>query len=139
MRRVGGLFSCEASVQTDATAVALAEVVREMHDVQAGGAVAEEELRQARSTLTRGYGRHFETAGQLVRAMADLATYHLPDDTFDRFVPAVEALVPAQISDAAQRYLHPHDATLVVVGDRDKLGASLESLGRPVVDVAPEF
>jgi zinc protease len=138
MRRSGGLFSCDASVQPDATAVALAETVREMRDVGVAGAVSASELDEARASLTRGYARHFETTAQLARAMAQMVTYGLDHDTFDRFVPEVERLTPADIARAATA-LRPDDTTLVVVGDADQVRAPLETLGRPIVDFVPEF
>ena len=139
MRRAGGLFSCDSSVQTDATAVALSEVVKEMRDVAVNGAVSGDELEQAQAALTRGYVKHFETAGQLGRAMAELATYGLPDDNFDRFVPEIERLTPGDITRAAQTSLRPDETSLIVVGDLEQISGELQQLGRPVVEIVPEF
>lgn len=138
-RRVAGTFSCETSVQTDATAQAVADVIGELDDVRRPGAVADDELARAKASLTRGYVRNFESAGQLVRAAAQLATYGLPDDTFDRFVPSIGAIEAGDIQRAALEFVRPDDATIVVVGDATACRASLEQLGRPVVDASPEF
>jgi predicted Zn-dependent peptidase len=113
MRRAGGLFSCDASVQSDAAAVAMSEILRECRDVSVPGAISADELARAQAALTRGYVRHFETAGQLARALVDLATYELPDDTFDRFVPRISALTPDDVSRAAAATLRPADCTMV--------------------------
>ena len=139
MRRAGGLFSCDSSVQADATAVALSEVVREMRDIRVDGAVAFDELDRARASLTRGYVRYFETAAQLARAMADLAVHRLPDDTFDRFVPELERLTVNDITTAARTALRPDDAALIVVGDMDVVGKDKDRLGRPVEQASVEF
>lgn len=139
MRRAGGLFAVESSVQSDATSIALTEVLAELANVRAVESVTAAELRQAQASLTRGYVRHFETSGQLVRALAQLAAYQLPDDTFDRFVPGVEALNEADITDAARRHIHPELAVMVVVGDLEKLEKPLTSLGRSLRIVKPEF
>jgi zinc protease len=139
MRRAGGLFSCDASVQADAAHVAAAEVLREFAMIAEPDAVGRDELDRAQASLTRGYVRHFETAGQLTRALVDLATYRLPDDTFDRFVPAVGALTSADIARAAQTTLRPNDCTIVVVTDLDQHREPLRALGRDVVDVQIEF
>lgn len=139
MRRAGGVFSCDASVQTDATAVALSEILREMRDVCVDGSVSAAELEQAKAALTRGYVKHFETAGHLARAMAELSIYALPEDSFDRFVPEIDRLTPDDMAQAARSALHPDQASLVVVGDVTQIRPSLEALGHPVIDVAPEF
>ena len=139
MRRISGMFSCDSSVQADATGTALAEVLREMRAIAGEGAIAFDELDHARASLTRGYVRHFETAPQLARSMAELAAHDLPDDTFDRFVPEIEKLTVQDLTTAARTTLHPDDAALVVVGDLEVVGKGLEALGRPVTEVTPEF
>lgn len=137
-RRLAGSFSCDTSVQSDATADAVSDVLQEFERV-GREAVAEEELAAARASLTRGYVRNFETVGQIARAAAQLAIYELPDDTFDRFVPAIEAVGRDDVQAAASTCVRPDDATVVVVGDAASCLAPLERIGRPVEAVVPEF
>lgn len=137
-RRLAGSFSCSTSVQSDATADAVADVLREFDAVR-HAAVADDELAAARASLTRGYVRSFETAGQVARAASQLAVHGLPDDTFDRFVPIVEGVDRSAVHAAAVRYVRPEDATVVVVGDAAVCLAALEQIGRPVETVVPEF
>lgn len=139
MRRVGGLFSCDTSVQADATAVAASEILRECREVAGDHAIGADELARAKASLARGYGRQFETAAQLARAMAHLVTYDLDFDAFDRFVPAIGRLTAADVTRAACAALHPDDAAVVVVGDMDRVGKSLEALGRDVIQTQVEF
>ncbi len=138
-RRVAGTFACETSVQADGTAVAVAEILSQFEEIREPGSVLPPELARAKASLTRGYVRHFETEGQLVRAAAQLATYELDDRTFDRFVPLVGAISAADIHSAAAEFVRPADASVVVVGDAASGLASLEALGRPVIPTAPEF
>jgi len=139
MRRVGGTFSCDTSVQSDATADAVREVLREIEGIRADEALGADELAHAKASLTRGYVRHFETAGQIARAIALLVTHDLDAGTYDRFVPTVEALTAGDLSRAAQSALRPDEATVVVAGDLEKLRRPLEALGRDVVQIEPEF
>ena len=139
MRLAGGAFACETSVQASATADAVREVLSEFRLIQADAAIGAEELTAARDSLTRGYVRHFETPAQLVRAISQLVIFGLEQDTYDRFVPLIEAVTPAALEDAARRFLHPDDSTVVVVGDASLVRQGLESLGRDVVLVVPEF
>jgi zinc protease len=138
-RRTAGSFACDASVQADATATAAAEVLREFAAIGEPGAVPAAELERAQATLTRGYVRQFETAEQLLRAAAQLAIHGLPDDTYDRFVPAIEGLTPAAIEAAARRTIQAHASAVVVVGDAASTRPALASLGRPIVEATPEF
>ncbi len=139
MRRAGGVFSCDTSVQVDAAVVAVEEIVRECRDVAVANTITDDELEQARASLTRGYVRHFETASHLARALVELASHDLPDDTFDRFVPAVMALSMDEITRAAQAVLRPDHCAIVVVTDLEKHRKALESLGRTVTETQPEF
>jgi predicted Zn-dependent peptidase len=138
-RRVAGTFACETSVQADQTALAVVEILSEFAAIRVEDAVLPPELSRAKASLTRGYVRHFETEGQLVRAAAQLATYDLDDRTFDRFVPLVSAVTADEIQRAATEHVRPADASIVVVGDAASCLAPLEALGRIVVPTAPAF
>ena len=138
-RRVAGTFACETSVQADRTALAVSEILNEFAAIGQVGAVLPPELGRAKASLTRGYVRHFETEGQLVRAAAQLATYALDDRTFDRFVPLVSAVTAADVQDAAAAHVRPDDSSIIVVGDAANCLGPLEALGRSVVPTTPEF
>jgi predicted Zn-dependent peptidase len=138
LRRVAGTFSCESSVDAGATAEAVSDILDEFAAIRRA-MVPADELAAARAALTRGYVRNFETGGQLARAVAQLATHGLPDGTFDRFVPTVQAMTVEAVHAAAQAHVRPDDATVVVVGDAARTREALAELGRPVVVSVPEF
>jgi predicted Zn-dependent peptidase len=139
MRRRGGSFCCLTGVQSSATALAVSEILSEISAVRSEGAIAAGELDRARAGLTRGYVRQFETTAQLARAAVILVTYELPDDTFDRFVPGVERVTVDDVTAAARQHLHPDRAVVVIVGDEARCHADLETLGRTVRTISPEF
>ena len=91
--------------------------------------MTEEELDIGRAALTRGYARNFETADQVARAATQMALHELPDDYYSTFVPRVLAIDEAEVTAAAERHLHPDRMLTIVVGDRERIGASLEALG----------
>lgn len=139
LQRSAGSFACDTSVQADATAVAVREILNEYRAIREPGAVTVDELALAQDSLTRGYVRHFETAGQLARALVELATYDLPQDTFDRFVPAITAVRPDDLTRGAGAAIQPDASAVVVVGDAATCRPALEALGMPVIDADPEF
>jgi zinc protease len=138
-RRAGGNFACETSVQADATADSVTEILRQFEEIGRDGAVDDIEIDRAKSSLTRGYVRNFETAVQLARASAHLATHDLPASVYDDFVPEIGGVTGADLTAAARRYVRPEDSAVVVVGDAARCREPLEQLGREVVIVAPEF
>lgn len=138
-RRIAGGFACETSVQSDATADTVAEILRQFEAIGQQQAISASELDRAKASLTRGYVRNFETPVQIARAASQLAVHGLPRDVYDAFVPAVSALSAADVAEAARHHVRPADATVVVVGDAERHMASIEAIGRPIAVVAPEF
>ena len=131
----GGAFSCDTAVQADATPLVVQEILSEFGAVGTTRPAVGDELALAKSSLTRGYVRHFETPAHLAHAAARLATFNLPENTFERYVPGVEAVTAADVTAAAVRYVRPADATIVLVGDGTGWRDQLTEFGRPVEEV----
>jgi zinc protease len=138
-RRSCSTFACDTSVQSDATVEAAKDVLAEFEAVRATRPISRDELSRAQRSLTRGYARHFETAAHLVRAAAELARFDLPDDTFDRFVPAVSGLTEADLAAAARECLTPDVATIVIVGDGEICRPQFARALLSVNEVTQEF
>jgi predicted Zn-dependent peptidase len=138
-RTVAGAFACDTSVETDATAAAVADVLGELAAVRSDRPIRDEELARAKSSLTRGYVRHFETPEHLARAASELAIFDLPDETFDLFVDAVSALDESDLLEAARAFLDPDACVIAVVGDRERCRRGLGDLRGDVVETTPVF
>jgi zinc protease len=124
-----GPFSVQTSVQTDATAESVSEILREMREVQDAQPITSRELERAQAALVRGFPRGFETADQIARAVTQLALYHLPDDYFDRYVPRIQAVTQDEVTAAARAHLRLDDVQVVVVGDKRHISDGLAELG----------
>ena len=130
VRRGPGPFVLQAGVQSEATTDAIREAIGELRAIREDRPVSHEELLLGRAALTRGYPRNFETGEQIARAAAQLALYELPDDYFSKFVPTVLGLTEQDVTRAGVTHIHPDRLLTVVVGDREKIGPTLESLGK---------
>jgi len=130
-RRGRAPFALHTSVHTAATADAIRDVYAEIDGLRAARPVTPNELELAKAALTRGYPRNFETAGQVARAVAQLALYGLPDTYFQQFMPNVNAVTGDEVTRVAARYLDPARLTTLVVGDH---AAIAESLSRSIGD-----
>lgn len=135
LRRGLGPFVLQTSVQTEVTAAAIRESLRELEDVRGSRPPARDEIALARASITRGYPRGFETAQQVARGVAQLALHGLPDTYFEEFVPRVEAVTEADLSRVAVQYLDPARSVTLVVGDHNRIAGSLGALnlGEPIV------
>lgn len=138
-RRRPGPFSLQTSVHTAATGAAIAECLQEIGAIRRNRPITVAELELATAALTRGYARNFETAGQIARAVAQIARHGLADDHYTTFVTRIRAVTPDAATDALYRHLDPDRLTTLVVGDTDAVRDDLAglSLGDPVV-LAPE-
>ena len=127
-RRGPGPFVLHASVQSEATVDAVVESLSELRAIRGDRPVTRAELEMGRAALTRGYPRNFETAEQISRGAAQLAMYGLPDDYFSTFVPKVLAVDEAAVTRVATEHIDPSRLLTVVVGDREKIGPTLDRL-----------
>jgi zinc protease len=131
--RQAGPFSVQASIQSEATAESVHDVLVELEALGSTRPVTVDELESARDALTRGYARGFETAEQVARAAAQLALYGLPEDAFDRFSERVAAVTAEDVSGIAQRWLRADQMQAVVVGEpaTSLVGLGAVGLGAP--------
>ena len=128
-RRGIASFSLQASVHTASTADAISDCLAELDGIRGSRPPSEREMSLAKASLTRGYPRSFETAQQVARSVAQLTLYGLPDTYFEEFVPQVDAVEPADVIRAAERYVDPARAVTLVVGDYQAVAESLRPLG----------
>lgn len=133
-RRGRAPFSLHASVHTASTADAVKESLVELEGLRGTRPVSPTELALAKASLTRGYPRNFETAGQVARSVAQLALYGLPDTYFQEFVPKVNAVTGDEVTRVAAAVLNPDRLTTLVVGDHAAVTEPLSRLlGDPLV------
>lgn len=128
-------FTLHASVQTAATADAVADSLSELENIRGGRPVDAHEMALARAALTRGYPRSFETGQQVARSVAQLVLYDLPDSYFEEFVQKVSAVTAEDVTRVAERHLDPARMVTVIVGDHQAIGESLGALrlGDPAI------
>jgi zinc protease len=135
LRRGLGPFVLQMSVQTEVTAAAIAEGLREIALIRGEQPVTDAERNLAAASLTLGYPRGFETAQQVARSVAQLALHGLPDSYFEDFVPAVSQVSLADLTRVAERYLDPSRLVTLIVGDHEVIAESLRTLhlGEPLI------
>ena len=128
--RIGpGPFSFGASVQTDSTADAITEVIKEIDQIRTTHPPTVDELAVARDALTRGFPGSLETATQVARAGASLALHGLEPDEIAGFVDHVMAVDLDALVRVANAHLHPERLLAVVVGSPDDILPALDRLG----------
>jgi zinc protease len=135
MRRGAGPFSARAAVNTEVTVPAILDMLAELTRMR-DDPVDEAELVAARDFLIGVFPLRFETAGAVVGALGSLAVHGLGVDELISYRANIEAVDVAAVTSAARTHLHLDDAAIVLVGDVDAIGPSLEAagLGRMVIE-----
>jgi len=131
--RVGGLFMAGADVQTDKTAEAVTEFLKELERIRTPAPPGEVE--RARSYTALGYAEEFETTSQVARRIVEKVVYDLPDGFFEEYVPKTLAVDAPALQAAARASVDPESVVIVVVGDRSKVEAPLRALGLGKLEV----
>jgi zinc protease len=128
LRRVPGPFALRMAVQTDVTVPAICDALDVLRRMPQGPPSAAE-LDAARDFLIGVFPLRFETASQVVAAIAGLVALGLPDDELDRYRPAIAAVTADEVL-AASSHVRADDASVVLVGDAARIEPALrEALG----------
>lgn len=126
-RKLPGTFSISSAVQSDRTAHAVSEMLRDMRQMQEELA-SPEEVADAAGYLAGIFPLQLQTTDGLSGKLSTLAVYGFPDDYYDHYREALLAVTPEDVRTAARRRLMPDRAAVVVVGDASELRGPLEAL-----------
>lgn len=133
-RRLPGTFSISSAIQSDKTAHAVSEMLRDMRQMQDELASAQE-VADAAGYLAGIFPLQLQTTDGLSGKLSTLAVYGFPDDYYDHYREALLAVTPDDVREAARRRLMPDRAAVVVVGDASELRGPLEALDIGPVEV----
>jgi zinc protease len=115
-------------VQTDRTAEAVREILRELRDIAGTRPPAAEEVQQARDIITLGLAGRWETVRAVSESIGEIVRFGLPDDYYATFADRVRATTGDEVA-AAGRLIDPAQLVWVVAGDRAVIEPGLRGLG----------
>lgn len=117
-----------APVQADKTKESLAEFLKEVRGLRGERPATADELSMAQSRLTLSLPGRWETARAVAGSIGEIVRFRLGDDYFTGYADRVRAVSLEDVAQAAN-LLQPSETVWVVVGDRAKVEAGLETLG----------
>ena len=133
-RRLPGTFTISSAIQSEHTAHAVSEMLRDMREMQET-LVPGAEVADASGYLAGIFPLQLQTTDGLSGKLSTLAVYGFPDDYFDHYRDGLLAVTPEDVREAARRRLMPDRAAVVVVGDASELRGPLEALDVGPVEV----
>jgi zinc protease len=115
-RRTAGTFRVTAEVRTPVTGDSLKEFFYELNRIRSEP-VSQKEIADAKSYLTGVFPIRLETQEGLTDQLVQIKMLNLPDDYLLTYRERVQAVTIEEIQHAAQKYVKPDEAALIVVGD----------------------
>ena len=122
------LFLMYAPVQTDKTAPAAAEVLKEARAVIGDKPLTDAEIAKVKNGDVRALPGEYEGVGAVLGAIQSIVVYHRPDDYVQTYKHRVEAQKDADVQAAAKEVIKPDALTWVIVGDLKQIEAPLRAL-----------
>ena len=127
-RRQAGPFMVSTAVQSEVTAPAAREALREIDRIRSDK-ISVDELSLATSYLDGVFPIRYETTDAIAGALATLVQYELPDDFYDTYREHVRAVTTNDVLRVAQQHLRPEALQMLAVGNPDSIQAPLEEVG----------
>ncbi len=141
-------FSAGASVRNSVTDSAITEFLYEIRRIREN-LVTDEELQLTKNFVTGNFARTLEQPQTIARFALNIERFKLPADFYQTYLEKVNAITKEDIKKAAEKYLHPDNAYIIVVGNKDEVVDKLkpfaangkisyyDNYGRPVSDSKP--
>ena len=126
-----------APVQTDKTAPAMREMLKEFNAYLGKRPIKESELNDYQDDEVLKQSARFQTKSQLLSSIVWQLEKGLPPEYIAEYPQRVSALTTEQVEKAAKENLAPDLFTWVVVGDLDKIQKEIEALDIGPVEVLP--
>ncbi|AMM50662.1 hypothetical protein TH61_05000 [Rufibacter sp. DG15C] len=123
--KLAGYFTAYANVRNQVTDSAFTQILFEMDRLRKEPVPAQE-LQKVQSMMTGSFARSLENPLTVAMFAINTARYGLPKDYYANYLKNVAAVTPADIQKAAQKYLQPENAHLLVVGNARQVAGSLK-------------
>ncbi|HPF45727.1 MAG: insulinase family protein [Alphaproteobacteria bacterium] len=128
-------FRVSTSVQTDKTAAAMEEIIKDIKDYQTTKPPTEQELNLMVKGNTLPLPGRFATNRSLISYIMRNELYDRPYNYAETLYDKYNALTPEFLQKIAQDYLRPDAMTWVVVGDLSKIEQNIRDLNIGDVEV----
>jgi len=123
-----GSFTASASVRNEVTDSAVNEFMAELTKINEEG-VNQSELDAAKASIAGSFARSLESPQTVASFAINTARYNLPKDYYANYLKNLEAVTLEDVKAAAQKYILPDHANILVVGKGSEVAEKLERFG----------
>jgi predicted Zn-dependent peptidase len=135
-QKLGGVSYLGGSVRADATGQAVRDLLAEVAALR-DRPVPEAELADARNAISLALPAEFASVAGIAGKLADAVVHGLPDDWWERYPAAIQAVTAADVQRVARRWLDPERMLTVMVGDAGAVRPQLGGLPLGTVEERP--
>ncbi|HET9941854.1 MAG TPA: pitrilysin family protein, partial [Terriglobia bacterium] len=129
-----GTFAFSAGIRADATAAALAEVMRELEKYGTSG-VTGEELNFLKSAVGQRDARLYETPAQKAGFLQRMLEYDLPADYVDIQNRILAGITKAEMDQVSAKWIKTSNVNVLLVGDKALMLPDLQKMGYEIVEL----
>jgi zinc protease len=126
--RQHGYFSVHAAVRNEVVAATLTEMFYEMDRMRALP-VGDDELADARNYMSGVFSLGLATQEGLAGQLSHVYLERLPEDYLETYRQRIRALTAADVLSAARAHFDSANEQIVIVGDREQIGAQAALFG----------
>ncbi len=119
-----GNFNAFASVRNEVTDSSVQEFLYEL-DRMVTTDVSQEDLDLVKNSMSGSFARSLESPQTIARFARQISKYNLPADYYETYLQKLSAVTVADVRAAAQKYIRPENANIVVVGSKDDIAEKL--------------
>ncbi|SMG29369.1 Predicted Zn-dependent peptidase [Marivirga sericea] len=123
-----GSFTASASVRNEVTDSAVNEFMAELAMINEEG-VTQDELDAAKASISGSFARSLESPQTVASFAINTARYNLPKDYYANYLKNLEAVTLEDVKAAAQKYILPNNANILVVGKGEDVAENLSQFG----------
>jgi len=135
-RRESGPFVIATAVQSEVSAAAVSETLKEIEGMRSEE-VSGEELSLATNYLEGVFPIRYETTASIASALANLVIFDLPENFYDTYRQNIHAVSPSDVLRVARAHVSPDRLQVVVVGDPAVVKEPLEKLSLGDLSLRP--
>jgi zinc protease len=126
-RRQSGPFVISTAVQSEVTAAAISETLKEIDGIRENE-IGQDELTLATSYLEGVFPIRYETTSAIAGALANMVTFGLPENYFDTYRQKIASVTTQDVLAAAKKHVKPEELQVTVVGNPDLIREGVENL-----------
>jgi predicted Zn-dependent peptidase len=126
--RLVARFSASASVRNEKTDSAVGQLIYELNRIN-NSSPTDSEVTSLKNYISGGFARSLEQPSTIARFSLNTAIYNLPKDYYRNYLKNLNGVTPAEVQQAAAKYITPGNLIITIVGNAKEISKGLEKYG----------